>query len=598
VAVKRFAPDGVTPVDEIGFTYDAASRLTEETAAVHRVARRGAGPAGRWQWAALPEPRRTSIRHQRDALGNIAVTTLPHGPDVRYLRYGSGHLLQVNLGATVVAEMTRDDLHREVERSQGVLETRFGLDPMGRRLSCRTGLPEDRGADAPDAAGTGAPSGAMAKEYRYDAQGLLAWRRDGWQGARRFEYDLAGRIIAHTFGFGGHPGRRDEEFRWDGASNMLPLDRALRVISGETVQNRVMRWNGNVYIYDTHGRLTRKRTASGHEISFTWNSEHQLVQSRPDRGGTWTYHYDALGRRIAKERHGEDGSIAEATWFTWDGLRMVQEEPSPGQCITTVYEDAGSYVPLARAEHAAGERAVRPEQVFHFHTDVNGAPEEMTTHAGQTAWRARYQTWGNLALEEWSVDQGNSAQCRVQNLRFQGQYYDAETGLHYNTFRYYDPDAGRFISQDPIGLRGGLNLYQYAPDPVAWVDPWGWDQHQATMTVYDPEGNVRFSDDLRSGGATGTSWPEQIASHTESKGVLDPRIQPGDRVVFTDATLPPCYGCRGNMNDAAAAKNLNIEYHWNKDGAPQRPWKTNPEKAAKAIRNRNRRKSNAGCGET
>jgi len=60
-----------------------------------------------------------------------------------------------------------------------------------------------------------------------------------------------------------------------------------------------------------------------------------------------------------------------------------------------------------------------------------------------------------------------------QPLRYQGQYFDAETGLHYNRFRYSDPDAGRFISQDPIGGAGGINLYQYAPNPLVWVDPLG-----------------------------------------------------------------------------------------------------------------------------
>ncbi|CAM2812497.1 HNH/ENDO VII family nuclease [Weeksella virosa] len=59
-------------------------------------------------------------------------------------------------------------------------------------------------------------------------------------------------------------------------------------------------------------------------------------------------------------------------------------------------------------------------------------------------------------------------------MKNQNQYYDAETSLHYNTFRYYDPELGRFISQDPIGLMGGINLYQYAPNPIEWVDPWGW----------------------------------------------------------------------------------------------------------------------------
>jgi RHS repeat-associated protein len=59
-------------------------------------------------------------------------------------------------------------------------------------------------------------------------------------------------------------------------------------------------------------------------------------------------------------------------------------------------------------------------------------------------------------------------------LRFAGQYADAGTGLHYNTFRYYDPEVGRFVSQDPIGLDGGSNLYAYASNPLTWVDPLGW----------------------------------------------------------------------------------------------------------------------------
>ncbi|WP_322037792.1 RHS repeat-associated core domain-containing protein, partial [Burkholderia cepacia] len=58
-------------------------------------------------------------------------------------------------------------------------------------------------------------------------------------------------------------------------------------------------------------------------------------------------------------------------------------------------------------------------------------------------------------------------------IRFQGQYHDHETGLHYNRYRYYDPNSGRFISKDPIGLVGGINVFQYAPNPVGWIDPLG-----------------------------------------------------------------------------------------------------------------------------
>ena len=80
-------------------------------------------------------------------------------------------------------------------------------------------------------------------------------------------------------------------------------------------------------------------------------------------------------------------------------------------------------------------------------------------------WAVSYRSYGNLALQH--ID------ALDQALRFQGQYYDEETGLHYNRFRYYDPGCGRFINQDPIGLLGGTNNYQYVPNPTGWVDPYG-----------------------------------------------------------------------------------------------------------------------------
>ncbi|CAA6810584.1 MAG: Rhs-family protein [uncultured Sulfurovum sp.] len=89
-------------------------------------------------------------------------------------------------------------------------------------------------------------------------------------------------------------------------------------------------------------------------------------------------------------------------------------------------------------------------------------------------WEAEYATWGNTAKVTYKQTDANiQEEIEFQPLRFQGQYYDQETGLHYNRFRYYDPDVGRFISQDPIGLLGGNNLYQYAPNPTGWVDPLG-----------------------------------------------------------------------------------------------------------------------------
>jgi RHS repeat-associated protein len=102
---------------------------------------------------------------------------------------------------------------------------------------------------------------------------------------------------------------------------------------------------------------------------------------------------------------------------------------------------------------------------FYYQLDHLGTPQELTDYSGEIMWSAKYRAYGNLAaLDVNEVD---------NPLRFQGQYFDAETGLHYNRHRYYNPVAGRFLTPDPIKLAGGLNSYQYVPNPTGWVDPLG-----------------------------------------------------------------------------------------------------------------------------
>ncbi|QHM75524.1 putative deoxyribonuclease RhsA [Mixta theicola] len=98
-------------------------------------------------------------------------------------------------------------------------------------------------------------------------------------------------------------------------------------------------------------------------------------------------------------------------------------------------------------------------------------PLRLWSSAGEVVWSARYSVTGRAQVSESSVVN--------QPLRLQGQYFDEESGLHYNRFRYYDPCAGMFISQDPIGLVGGINPYQYGPNVFDWFDPLGlWKKHR------------------------------------------------------------------------------------------------------------------------
>ncbi|MCQ1992655.1 RHS domain-containing protein, partial [Pseudomonas sp. Eb3] len=164
--------------------------------------------------------------------------------------------------------------------------------------------------------------------------------------------------------------------------------------------------------------------------------------------------------------------------FLWQGLRMLREE-TPGQNILYLYEP-GSYAPLARVDQAEGQA----QKLYYFHTDQIGTPLELTGSDGKIVWQATYRSWG--AIEDLAVKQVE------QNLRFQGQYFDDETGLHYNTYRFYDPEIGRFIAQDPIGLLGSFNFYEYTRNPVTWTDAWGlcagkdWGAYYAKKTETRP----------------------------------------------------------------------------------------------------------------
>ena len=168
-------------------------------------------------------------------------------------------------------------------------------------------------------------------------------------------------------------------------------------------------------------------------------------------------------RRIEKHRLDRDGKPCNRTTFLWDGLQMIQESSADKRQSLYLYTDEGSYEPLARIDRNGNQE----QHIYYFHTDLNGMPEELTDEAGEIVWECSYQLWGKPIQEIAHTD-------IQQNLRYQGQYLDRETGLHYNTFRYSDPDTGRFTQPDPIGLADGLNLYQYVPNLLGWIDPLGY----------------------------------------------------------------------------------------------------------------------------
>lgn len=254
-----------------------------------------------------------------------------------------------------------------------------------------------------------------------------------------------------------------EDFKYDKAGNLFDGPK----LNGLIKHNRVLVYQDKRYRYDRFGRLCEKRIGSHWVQYFEYDAEHRLIcvdQCKSLLRERVVFGYDPLGRRISKEIYQEEHpEPTRRTLFHWQGLRLLQEVQR-GLSSVYVYASPDNYEPLARIDGKPGQ-----EDLQYFHTNLAGLPEQLTDADGETLWRSDYRGWGT-SRDEWH----SQRQTREQNLRHQGQYLDRETCLHYNTFRYLDPQIGRFTQCDPISLKGGINLYLYAPNPLLWIDPFGW----------------------------------------------------------------------------------------------------------------------------
>ena len=237
--------------------------------------------------------------------------------------------------------------------------------------------------------------------------------------------------------------------------------------------NRLKTYNGTTYYYDDLGNLIHRELADGEVQNYFYDLHDQLVKAeifkKDGTKETWAYTYDALGRRIGKGRLKTSQEVSDdlenQTRFVWDGSHLLQEIHPDGR-YTYIYADQNSYEPLAQVRDWTTAEGENRQQTRYFHCDQIGIPREITDKDGNLLWFGNYTDWGRL-------DGETNITGAHQPFRLQNQYCDAETGLHYNFYRYYEPNSGRFISQDPIGLWGGDNFYWFAPNSSAWIDVLG-----------------------------------------------------------------------------------------------------------------------------
>nr|WP_225777269.1 RHS repeat-associated core domain-containing protein [Pseudomonas sp. Marseille-Q3773] len=372
----------------------------------------------------------------------------------------------------------------------------------------------------------GATRRIAARNYQYDESGQLTHINDLNRGDTYYRYDPVGRLLEATHNYS------KETFAFDPASNLLDPDAppGPNPHSPRKINDNVLRsYCGTQYRYDERGNLL-ERIENGKAGHFTWDLYNRLRRYEDDRLIV-SFAYDALGRRLYKNSRAKYRDRPQAgplwngnarrqrdeelgcgfTWFTWDGDTLAtecREQKERGGSTTHYVFEPGTFIPVAQAvtntvldllpqplygDHYSIDRdpiwlhkpKAGPIDAFvWYQCDKLGTPMELTDEDGRIAWSGVYKSWG-FAKEKRSdkarfVDIGNQ-------LRFQGQYFDIETRLHYSRHRYYDANIGRFISTDPIGL----DPYTYAPNPLEWIDPLGLAKVKPSGTPKQAQQKVR-----------------------------------------------------------------------------------------------------------
>jgi RHS repeat-associated protein len=225
--------------------------------------------------------------------------------------------------------------------------------------------------------------------------------------------------------------------------------------------------------YDANGQVTSKTTTRGADVErwlYGWNARGELVSLRTPNGKVWTYRYDGAGRRIQKK--GPTGDTWRYVWMGHVPLHVLRN----GELAETYVHEPGGTCPVLRDDG----------NVHFILPDQNDSPSEEIGADGSLEWKAQKGTWG----ERFSMRGAAGGEP------FLGQWYDAESGLHYNYFRYYDPETGRYLSPDPIDLLGGLNAYACVSDPVRQYDRFGLNKGKCQTTEADPPGTPQETADV------------------------------------------------------------------------------------------------------
>ncbi|HEX6041486.1 RHS repeat-associated core domain-containing protein [Longimicrobium sp.] len=310
---------------------------------------------------------------------------------------------------------------------------------------------------------------ALSHEYRYTGRGLL--RVDSTQNVNyplrwhAYAYDALDRLSSWTFhmyvvrpciGRDCAPTLKDSvaqqaTFLWDSVGN----PRGATLGAG----NRLRSYAGFSMDYDADGNLVRKYNASGWDQALTWNSLGQLTGVSRTGAASVTYAYDGFGRRVKRT----DASTGAVTHFIYDGDDLALEVDGAGNLVREYTYYPGTDRPHSMRQWANGAGGA----VYYYVTQEPGHVQALVSATDTLVNQYRYTPFG-MALN------GVPAPGTPNPLQFMARELDAGTGLYYVRNRWYDPQVGRFVSEDPIWLAAGLNPYTFVENrPTMLRDPSG-----------------------------------------------------------------------------------------------------------------------------
>ncbi|WP_437296215.1 DUF6531 domain-containing protein [Sorangium sp. So ce426] len=425
-----------------------------------------------------------AIRYGYDARGRRVERVMPNGARTRYAYDAAGALVGVEHGGVTIG-IERDLLGREVARGNADvgLVIRSACDAMDRLIEQRATAP---------APGEGVPAVLLSRRWERDGAGRVTRVEDARWGATAYRYSRGGDLVEAA------RGAHREVFAYDGAGALVQVLEGLeaQVTPADVwwTGGRSPRWTtapGNVlrqtdrhrYAYDARSRRVGKcemaagsnEKATGadgaarpereaRETRYAWDVRDRLREVLLPSGERMRMTYDAFGRRVRKEVIGASGQTARALTFVWDGDALAGEVDRERGARCFVHEP-GTLVPLLQAERG---------DVFAYVNDPLGTPKELIDDKGLVAWSAAHSAWGKVVETYGDRISGLNHRGEVSSpFRLLGQYEDEETGLCSTRFRYFDPEVGRWLSSDPLGVLGGLELFGFDGCAVNESDPLG-----------------------------------------------------------------------------------------------------------------------------